>query len=209
MIDLDTIEAVALAATANVRDNGYHIVAPDEEVIFDYKHSEHANARADAALFGHAREYVLTLVAAVRERGSATDAYLRAAAIVRAVADEDEASASEDGSREKDKHAAMVSVAALRDAAARIDRHSRGEPMLSASANFDESMEIQKLSGEIATLRAAVREFLEADDAHATASTERGMARAIGVLRSAYEETYHAAYSRLTDARKALAALVP
>lgn len=79
MTDLDTIEAVALAATANVRDNGYNIVAPDGEVIFDYKHSDHTNARADAALFSRAREYVLTLVKAVRER-EAQNATLRAAA---------------------------------------------------------------------------------------------------------------------------------
>ncbi len=199
MTDLDTIEAVALAATENVRDNGYRILAPDDTVIVEYKHSSHPNAEADGALFGHAREYVLALVAAVRERGSATDAYLRAAAIVRAVADEDEASASDAGAREKDKHAAIVSAAALREAAARIDRHSRGESMLSASANFDESMEVQKLSGEIATLRSAAREWIDAGDAW--------LRLVDGTVGS--ESDVLAASDRLVAARTRLKALVP
>lgn len=79
MSTLDTIEAVALAATENVRDDGYRITAPDETVIVEYKHSSHPNADADGALFGHAREYVLTLVAAVREREAKYDALLAAA----------------------------------------------------------------------------------------------------------------------------------
>lgn len=78
MSTLDTIEAVALAATENVRDNGYRITAPDGEVIVEYKHSPHPNAEADGALFGRAREYVLTLVAAVRYRDE-RNASLRAA----------------------------------------------------------------------------------------------------------------------------------
>jgi hypothetical protein len=39
-------------------------------VIVEYKGSEHPNADSDGALFGRARECILSLVAAVRERDS-------------------------------------------------------------------------------------------------------------------------------------------
>ncbi len=63
-IDLDTIEA--RAATEGVRDDGYRITAPSGEVIVEYKHSEHANAANDGALFGVARANTLTLVHELR-----------------------------------------------------------------------------------------------------------------------------------------------
>lgn len=70
-IDIDAIEAMAKAATANVSDDGYRLRAPADgdgqgAVIVEYKSSEHPNADNDGALFGHAREYVLALAAAVR-----------------------------------------------------------------------------------------------------------------------------------------------
>lgn len=74
-LDLDTMESVARSATANVTDDGYRLRAPADDdgqgaVIVEYKRSEHPNADNDGSLFGHAREYVLSLVAAVRERDS-------------------------------------------------------------------------------------------------------------------------------------------
>ncbi len=67
-LDVATIVARALAATENVRDDGYRITAPDGTVIVEYKYSYHRNAQADSALFAHAREDVLALADALRER---------------------------------------------------------------------------------------------------------------------------------------------
>ena len=65
---LAEIEALALAATPDVTDDGYRLRAPSGEVIVEYKHSLYNNVANDAALFTRARPIVLSLLAIIRAR---------------------------------------------------------------------------------------------------------------------------------------------
>lgn len=70
-LDVEAMEARALAATPDVRDDGCRLQAPPEhggEIIAEYKLFIHPNAQNDGAFWAKARANVLTLVARLRER---------------------------------------------------------------------------------------------------------------------------------------------
>ena len=69
---------------------------------------------------------------------------------------------------------------------------------------------VRERDAENASLRAAVRRLINAEEAHAKAGTARRVAHALGgTSTTEVDAAYRVTYAKLVAARKALAALVP